>query len=548
MNRLLIAAGCFVVLNVSSVHAGTSRFLGKTVDGWRKELSNSDASVRRSAAFALGRMGEEGRSAVSQLVKRLQEDTDAGVRDMAASAIGDIARALNDNNAAEWKKCGGILVKLLTEDPSERVRRSAAYALGAFGSQATGATEALIKALGDDSASVRQNAAWALGRMGEAAGDAVSKLCACLKDKDTLVRRDAAGALGRLGKAGAKASRPLIELVRSEPDAVVRKMALASLVPIAGPEQADFAKDLVPLLDDKDPKIRLDTAIVLAQIGGEESGNAVSVLKAALKDAETEIQEQATAALATLGPLAKPAMYDLADTMLDTKNPVSVRRNAALAISHIGSESKAVAPSLAMALQGSQPQQVRKYAAEALTRMKYPANEKAVPSILRAIEKDTDAFVRTRCILALIHMDLPEFKDSGAQKLLEKVLHESSGGEMAWVRYTAAYTLAQLLREDAPDKTADVLLEWLADKTVVIYNNTDARVEGAGTEATAGRANFQVNLGNDARYVAAKALSWLGNKAAKRPDVVAALRKAAKDNYANLRNAAKKTLEDLNIQ
>jgi hypothetical protein len=119
---------------------------------------------------------------------------------------------------------------------------------------------------------------------------------------------------------------------------------------------------------------------------------------------------------------------------------------------------------------------------------------------------------------------------------------------MTWVRYSAAFVLAQLLRDDAPDKTADVLLEWLADKSVVIYNRADARVEGTGTEATVGRADVQENYENDARYRAAQALAWLGNKAASRPDVVAALRKAAKDNSAKLRNTAKESLIRLGIE
>jgi HEAT repeat protein len=547
MNRLLAAAGCLIVLNVSAVHAGTSLFLGKSVDAWRKELNNPNASVRRSAAFALGRMGEDANGTVTQLVRRLQEDTDAGVRDMAASAIGDIARALKDNNASVWRKSSGTLVQLVKNDPSERVRRSAAYALGTFGPQAAEAAEHLIKALGDDNPSVRQNAAWALGQIGDAAGESVPKLCECLKDKDTLVRRDAAGALGALGKAGAKAGRSLIELLRSESDTVVKKRALASLVPIAGPELADAAKDLVPLLEDKDPKVRLDTAITLAQIGDEESGNAVSVLKSALKDPESDIQEQAAAALATLGPRAKPAMYDLADALTDVKKTVPVRRNAALAIAHIGSEAKPVVPSLAKALQGSQPQQVRRYAAEALQQIKYPANAKGIPAILHAIETDKDDYVRVRCVFALFKMERSDFKESGAEKVLTKVLDER-GERIGMVRHNAARKLAHLLRDEAPDKTADVLLEMLADKSSVVYKGTGARVKAAGTEATVGAADVRENIGGDARYMAAEALGWLGDKATKRPDVVQALRKAAKDKDANLRKHAKEALTNLGIK
>ncbi len=545
MNRLLLAAGCLLVLNVP---LRASVFLGKSREAWRRELTNQDSAVRRSAAFALGRMGEEGRGTVPQLVRRLLEDKDAGVRDMAASAIGDIARALKNNNAEVWDRSAGTLLKLLKQDPSERVRRSAAYALGAFGPPAAGVADDLVKALGDDSPSVRQNAAWALGQIGRAASGAVPKLCECLRDKDALVRRDAAGALGSMGKVGEQAGRPLIELVKSEPDNVVKKTALESLSHLAGPEQAGAANDLVPLLSDNDPEIRLPAALVLARIGGEAAENAVPVLQSALKDSESENQELAAAALATLGPLAKPAMHDLADALLDAKNSVPVRRNAALAISHIGRAAKPVVPALAKALRRDQPLEVRQFAAEALSQMKYPANEEAIPTILNALENDTDADVRLRCSFALFQINQPDFfKDSGAEKLLTKILEER-GPRMALVRYSAARKLAQMLGDQAPDKTADVLLDMLTNKQILIYNRTDARVEGAGTEASAGRANIKENLGSDARYLAARALSWLGDKAAKRPDVVEALRKAAKDKNAQLSKAAKDALKVLGLK
>jgi len=548
MNHLFITTGCLVLLNISAVYAGTSLFLGKSLEAWRKELTHRDASVRRSAAFALGRMGEEARSAVAQLVRLLQEEPDAGVRDMAASALGNIARALKDDNAAVWAKSGGLLVQLLTDDPSERVRRSAAYALGAFGPQASGAVGPLLKALSDDKASVRQNAAWALGQIGEAAGMAVPKLCACLRDPDTLVRRDAAGALGSLGQAGAKAGHPLIDLVKSESDAVVKRTALESLVHIAGPELADSAQNLGPLLEDKDPEIRLPAALVLARIGGEEAASAVPVLRSALKNTQPHIQELATAALATLGPLARPALHDLADTLTEAKNSVPVRRNAALALAHIGPAAKPAVPALVKALQRSQPLEVRQFAAEALAQMKYPANEKSIPALLDAIDKDRDPFVRQKCVWALFALDpAAKFRELGADKVLEKLLDEK-GERTALLRYDAARKLANVLRDEAPDKTADVLLEMLTNKQLKVYNHTDARVEGADTEAATGRANVQANLGGDARYMAAQALAWLGDKAARRADVGQALRKAARDKDAKLRQAAQEALKKLNLK
>lgn len=550
MNHLFVIVGCLLVLDVSAVRAGTSVFLGKSVSAWQRELSHHDAAVRRSAAFALGRMGEDARGAVSQLVQRLREDPEASVRDMAASAIGDIARALKDDNATTWKKSGEVLMQLLKDDPSARVRRSAAYALGAFGRRAAGAVGLLAQALGDDQAVVRQNAAWALGQIGEAAGEAVPKLCECLRDQDTLVRRDAAAALRLLGKAGEEAGRPLLDLLKSETDTVVKKTALDTLVRIARPELADAAKELNPLLEDKDPEIRFSAALVLTRIGGEEAVSALPVLQSALKNAESHTQELATAALAALGPLAKSAMYDLADTLVDAKNTVAVRRNAALALAHIGAAAKPVVPALVMALQREQPLEVRQFAAEALAQMQYPANAEAVPALLDAINQDRDPLVRHKCVWALFTLGPAEkFREVGADRALAKLLDET-GERTAWtalLRYDAARALAYVLRDQAPDKTVDVLLEMLTNTQLKVYYRTDAEVVGTDTEAMAGRANLQANLGDDARYMAAQALAWLGNKAAKRPDVAAALRKAAQAKEPKLRKTAQEALKDLNL-
>lgn len=546
MNRHLLAVGCLLVLNLSSVHARSLVFLGKSVDVWQKSLSDADASVRRSAAFALGRMGEDARDAVPDLVARLRDEDDK-VRDMAASAIGDIARALKGGNAEAWQQSGGRLVQVLQDDEYERVRRSAAYALGAFGPQAAGATDLLKKGLRDSKASVRQNAAWALGQIGVQAGDAVDGLCECLSDKDSLVRRDAATALGSMGKAGARAGRPLIELVKSEADRVVKKTALDSLARIAGPKQADSAKDLEPLLEDKDPEIRLPAAIVLARIGGDSAARALPVLRNALKSSDPHTQELITAALVNLGPTAKPAMFDLGDTLTNDKNPVLVRRNAALAIAHIGAEAKPVVPALVKALERSQPLEVRQFAAEALAQMKYPANEAGVPAILDAIQKDADPLVRQKCVWSLFALNSPDkFRELGADKALEKLLDDRSE-PMALVRYDAARKLANVLGPDAPDKTADVLLEMLRNKALKVYNRTDAQVEGSGTEATSGRAKVQANLGGDARYMAVEALAWLGKKASTRDEVVKAIRQAAKDPDAKLRKTAEETIMKLGL-
>jgi len=542
MNRLsLTLVACLFGLSLTATTQGRAPvFLGKSLDRWQKALSDPDAKVRRSAAFALGRMGEDARTAVPLLATRLREDDNASVRDMAASAMGDIAKAIKGGDRTVWSDAGGTLVKAVKEDDDAHVRRSAAYALGAFGPQASGAQDDLRRALRDKDASVRQNAAWALGQLGEEGGGAVDALCECLNDKDTLVRRDAAGALGAMGKAGASGVESLIGLVKSEPDEVVKKTALDSLSHLAGHEHKRLASELESLLDSKDSEIALGTAIVLARIGGKEATPALDVLRQALKNPDAQKQEMATAALATLGPIAAPAMHDLADTLTNADNSTIVRRNAALAIAHIGPEAKPIVHALVRALNPTQPLEVRQFAAEALAQMKHPANDAGVPAILDAIEKDTDKLVRQKCVWALFGMDKADILKSGADTVLAKLLGETAE-EMNLVRYDAARKLANTLRADAPDKTADVLLEMLNNKSLRVYNSTDAKVEGAGNEAARGKVNVKQNTGGDARYMAAEALGWMGRKA-NRPDVLKALNDAARDDDADLKAKAKEAL------
>src|SRR5262249_52821730 len=159
--------------------------------------------------------------------------------------------------------------KALREDVDPRVKRAAAYALGTFGPLAAGSIPALKEALRNKNPGVRQNAAWALGRIRDRVdGTCVAELCDLLRDPDVLVRRDAAGALGELGQSKDKdpvraAARPLIDLVRTDRDDVVRKTGLDALARLTTPAHQEPARDLFPLLESKDPELAHGAALVL---------------------------------------------------------------------------------------------------------------------------------------------------------------------------------------------------------------------------------------------------------------------------------------------
>jgi HEAT repeat protein len=526
----------------SSAFAQPDAFLGKPVVRWDQELSHKDPTVRRSAAFSLGRIGKHAFQSVPSLVQTLKKDQDASVREAAAFALGEIAGALLGAGVV-WTEAGPVLQEALSKDADPRVKRSAAFALGNFGGRAVSARASLIAALQDRESTVRQNAAWALGQLGiEAGSDASGALADLLKDADALVRRDAAGALGKIGKPAASAAvRPLLASLKPETDDVVRRTILEALIALAGPDDRPAAGDLYPLLKDEDPETARAAGFVLCNIGGPEGAKALPVVIAALQDEDPAVQALAAGALANLGPDAVPATVHLARALVLSKDDV-VRRNAALALGRIGPDAKDAVPELIKALEPGEPRDVRLFAAEGLAYIRFPGNEKALPTILRILKDRKDyGLIRQRCVWALF--DENALKQPGAVEALTATLDETAENEAMLARYDAARLLAQGLGERAPDKVIDVLLQMLRNEELKVYNRTDAKI-GSGGEASAGGSDVRPNLGGDARYMAATALGYLGTKARK-DEVLRALREAAKSTDGKLRQTAEKALKDI---
>jgi len=533
-----------VAAAVPAAHGQGPKFLDRPMGDWVKDLSDADPEVRRGAAFALGKIGGEGGSAAAvDALTRALGDRDAAVRDFAASGLGDVLTALGDGGAAYWAAAGPALRAALKDDKEPRVRRSAAYALGAFGPAAEPARDDLIAAAGDSSPIVRQNAAWALGRLGKDAGeDGVAQLRNLLKDDEPLVRRDALHALGEVGNPTAHSAVPaMLKTAGAETDAVVRKAAVEALAHLVGKEDRENASDLYPLLQDKDSETRFNAAFVLGIIGGKEAVEALPALVEALKDQDPHFQELAAGTLGNLGPDAAPAVEDLGRALVEAKPP-KVRVNAALALAHIGPDAARAMPQILQALRYNEADDrynaVRRYAAEALVAVKYPGVIPAIPDVLKIVKADPDGVVRQRCLWALF--DVEDLDKYGITPVLTGVLDETAA-DSALLRYDAARVLALRLGDKAPAKTADVLLDMLTNRALVIFNGNDTKVSGVGGEGTGGTSQVQTKQGGDARYMAAQALGWLGKKA-NRPDIVKALEVAAQDKDAKLSAEAKQAL------
>jgi HEAT repeat protein len=586
-SRTVLAAGLLTgALLLGSPRAGAQspKFLGKSLSKWIDQLEKSSSPrLRRSAAFALGRMGDDASLAVPDLARRVRNDKDAGVRDMAASALGEIVLDYQGEPSTLWDKVGPTLKKALEDDADARVRRSAAYGLGALARVTRAAVQReavrgrfgekgaadllkrlvkevgpnLRKALKDKVASVRQNAAWALGPLGpELDGAAIADLCELLRDGNVLVRRDAAGALGKAGRKNGRTSvRALLALVKDDKDDVVRKTALDALAKVVGPDHRTSAGDLYPLLKSKDVEVARGAAFVLGNIGGREAVPALAVLTKALADPDPAVQALAAAGLGGLGKEAASAVRSLAQTLEKSRDSV-VRRNCLLALATMGSEARGAVPAIAVALKARPDpskrgpralaeEEVREFAAEALGRIGYPANKAAMDAVREAIDKDRNSLVRQRCIWALF--GLKELEEHKLVGVLTKVL-EDTDKRMLLVRYDAARVLAYGLGKNAPKKTPEVLLHMLKNRELTVYSGAAAKVEGIGGEGEKGGSKINADTGGDARFMAAIALGWMGELASKNADVVKGLRDAAKDENVKLRDTAKMALKQLDLK
>jgi HEAT repeat protein len=183
-----------------------------TISGLLEALEDENIVVRRIAAYALDKIGNE--AAIPGLLKALG-DENIVVRRIAAYALGQIGseaaisgllKALEDESYDVCWRAAQTLCKIgseaavsgllrALEHEKINVRWKAADTLGEIGSEA--AISGLLKALEDESYDVRWRTAYALGQIGSEA--AISGLLKALEDEDSNVRWRAAEALGQIG-------------------------------------------------------------------------------------------------------------------------------------------------------------------------------------------------------------------------------------------------------------------------------------------------------------------------------------------------------------
>ena len=233
-------------------------------------LQATDVAVRRSAADALGCVGEDVAREIVPVLGESLNDADEVVRLNAAYSLGSIGEpavptlldALHRESAAAWES------NLDREDFTNPSQLDAPFGLAAVGEPAV---EALTGALGNAQWWVRAAAAAALGSMGLAARPAVDPLVAALRDDSEWVRRNAADSLGNIGPPSAPATEAaLVEALHDR-----RKVARWSL---------------------SDSPFRENAVVALAKMG-HPSPAAIPALEQALTDDNEYIRSWAAVAL-----------------------------------------------------------------------------------------------------------------------------------------------------------------------------------------------------------------------------------------------------------
>ena len=387
-----------------------------------KDLFNEDPEVRKSAAEALGLLGDP--VAIEPLVLAAIHDKKSDVRRAAAEALVRIDQA----------EARDLLLEALT-DEAINVRRAAAETLGWLGDR-TAVTPLVGVTLYDGSRTVRLAAADALNTLDPAG--AMEMLEGVLDDEDPDTRLAAAEALGFLGNR--TAIRRLAHVAMYDDSQAVRQAAIQSL------NRLDRDGALELLLDElaaDDPDVRAAAAETLGLLGNREAIG--PLLDVTLYD---DIDGVRRAAANALNRLDQPKATDaLLDTL--TVDSPTVRKAAAEALGFL--RNRATVRALADVVLFDEEDSVRRAAADALNEIHRDIyQDPALEHLLDALASN-DAPVRKAAAEALGFLG----NRAAVGPLLDVILYDDIDG----VRQAAADALNEIFAEAALDYLLDTLTD-----------------------------------------------------------------------------------------
>jgi HEAT repeat protein len=195
----------------------------KFMSQWIEELGNDNEEARYQATSALSKMTGDTRAALPALLKAMSEDPDDKVRSGAAFAVYWIASRMRMDGTHPTEAVPALIVAL--KDPDSLTRMNASMALFMMREDAISALPELQAAIGRKenkrkvllfTLSIREQMMAVLGGMGAAAKGAVPFLEKWLDDDEWTTRQMAARVLGKIGPDAKHAVPAMVKMLENE--------------------------------------------------------------------------------------------------------------------------------------------------------------------------------------------------------------------------------------------------------------------------------------------------------------------------------------------
>jgi HEAT repeat protein len=212
----------------------------------------------------------------------------------------------------------------LLDDVDRQVCFDAAYALGEFGPQATGAIDQLVTVIRAKDSTRREGALFALGNIGP---PAINRLIELLDDRDTGVALAAAKSFDVMGSVGKQAIPGLFDAAERHADSTERSDSIA--LAIGNIDPTGSVPTLHKLLKSERDSLRAFAAVAIAEIGPVGRGCASDLL-ALLTDQNTRVRIAAARAMASIDLPADFPTVGLERALSDPDEHVRLWANAAL--------------------------------------------------------------------------------------------------------------------------------------------------------------------------------------------------------------------------
>jgi HEAT repeat protein len=356
---------------------------------WIKKLSDKDFTQRLKAAQVLGNMGDEARLAFGPLFLALKDDNQV-VRRAVADALEKVPPHRDD-------------VAMLAQsfkDSSEplEVRLQAGRGLARLGPAGRSALPALFDVFKEKDESLRRQAMTTIAAVGPEAKD-VPVLTEALKDANAGIRKLAADALITMGAEAKDVIPKLVSnLKKGNKEARLESLRVLQAVG-SGSKEASSA--LAEALKDSDAAVSMAAAQALLKLGDDKT--ALNHFLTGIKSKSSDERRAAAAALAALGPDARPALPELVKAVDDDQ----ARGPAIEALIKIGQDA---AGPMCQKLVSAKSGRARLALIEALPRIYYDT-----PDIQRAVVQNLDNVAARDPVL-----ENRQAAQSAAKKLREK--------------------------------------------------------------------------------------------------------------------------------